>query len=185
MKKIFTFSCRQEFRLWLNQNHDHHEGIWVRFDKRKVMRTFSAEEALEEALCYGWIDSTIQRIDENFYIKYFAKRKTQSIWSEKNQMIVKRLIEKGAMTKHGFKAIEIAKSQGLWGKTYKEEDQHQLALFLALVKPNEEAYKNLLAMPISIQKTYARHYFSAKLDATKKKRLKEITERLSLNLKPM
>ena len=185
MKEIVNFESRQHFRKWLEDNHLDHKGIWIRFEKSKEKTVFKAEEALEEALCFGWIDSTITKIDEQYYIKYFAKRQLKSIWSEKNKGLVKKLIKDGLMMPEGFKAIENAKSNGLWDKTYKAEDDLHYLKFLELVKKESSAYKNLIKMSLSIQKTYARHYFSAKQEVTKEKRFKEIIERLSKNLKPM
>jgi len=183
MNKVLIFERREAFRSWLNEHHLTHEAIWIRFDK--ASKLFKANEALEEALCFGWIDSTIKRIDERYYIKYFSKRRKRSHWSEKNKHLVMQLIQKGTMTKEGMKAIEDAKRQGIWDQEILNKDDDVLQDFLWLIKPSKEAYQQLSEMSLSVQKTYARFYFSAKQDSTKKKRLDEIIERLNQGLKPM
>lgn len=185
MKKTLTFKSRNHFREWLSEHHAHHEGVWIRFDKRKNGVTVKPQEALEEALCFGWIDSTIRKLDDVFYVKYFAKRRPRSVWSEKNKRLVQRLVENGAMTHHGLKAVETAKIKGTWKKDRSIEDEPELESFHALIRPHEIAYENLMRMSPSVQKTYARHLFSAKRETTREKRLEEIVERLMNNLKPM
>ena len=82
-----SFENRQSFRKWLAKNTLSADGLWVVFDKQKGARCITAAEALEEALCLGWIDGQIQRIDENTYRKYFKQRKPDSNWSEKNKKL--------------------------------------------------------------------------------------------------
>ena len=185
MKDILIFKNDEHFKMWLEKNHHTHKGIWIRFDKNKDAATFSSDEALNVALCFGWIDSTIKRIDERYYIKYFAKRRQHSIWSKKNKDTVQRLIDEGRMTKHGLAAIEIAKKNGLWDKQERISDAENHLLFLELVKQEDVAYQNIVSMSKSVQKTYAQHYFSAKNESTKVKRFREIVERLIKNLGPM
>jgi uncharacterized protein YdeI (YjbR/CyaY-like superfamily) len=88
------FAARELFREWLAQNWDTSGGIWLAFDKSKARKSLSANEALEEALCYGWIDGQMQSIDETKYVKYFARRRSNSVWSEKNKKLVAALRDK-------------------------------------------------------------------------------------------
>lgn len=185
MKKTLVFDSRKAFRVWLTNHHKDHEGIWIRFDKRKDQTTFKPHEALEEALCFGWIDSTIRRLDDRYYIKYFTKRRKQSLWSPKNKKIVNELIKKGLMRPSGVEAVDLAKQQGTWDVLPKPNDDALLLDFMKILRKETEAYENFIRMTPSNQKTYVNHYFSAKQDATKLKRLKTIVERLKNNLKPM
>ena len=111
------FSHRQQFRHWLDKHCTESRGIWLLFGKKGGPVTLSANDALEEALCYGWIDGHIQTIDDTSYKKYFAKRTRSSNWSEKNKKIAQQLIEKGVMHAQGMLAIESAKQNGEWGKS--------------------------------------------------------------------
>ena len=85
------FSTRTDFRAWLNDNAEKSEGVWLVFGKTKTIVTLSANDALEEALCFGWIDGQMKSIDETMYHKYFAKRRAKSVWSDKNKKLVDRL----------------------------------------------------------------------------------------------
>ena len=108
MSEILTFADRGEFRKWLCDNCKSSKGVWLLFGKSGGPKTIKAEEALEEALCFGWIDGQMQSLDSKTYKKYFAERRTKSKWSDKNKMLVKSLEERGLMTDFGRKKIEEA-----------------------------------------------------------------------------
>ena len=91
MSEILQFSNRAEFRNWLMENHDSDQGVWLVFGKKGGPKTIKAGEALEEALCFGWIDGQMNQIDSEKYIKYFKRRQKKSRWSEKNKNIVRNL----------------------------------------------------------------------------------------------
>ena len=110
------FPSRNDFRTWLCENAETSEGVWLIFGKTKAILTLTANEALEEALCFGWIDGQMKSLDKTKYRKYFARRTLKSSWSEKNKKIAETLIEKKLMTKSGKKAIDTAKKEGIWDK---------------------------------------------------------------------
>ena len=114
MDKLLTFADRQAFRGWLGKFGAESDGVWLLFGKKGKIVTLSAGEALEEALCHGWIDGQIQSLDENTYKKYFARRLPKSKWSVKNKKLAQTLMEKGLMTRQGLEAIERARKNGLW-----------------------------------------------------------------------
>ena len=115
MRQIeMTFASREAFRNWLAENHLASPGIWLVFGKGGRRVTLKAEEALEEALCFGWIDGQIQSVDEDHYLKKFTPRRKDSEWSEKNRGLAAQLTEKGLMTAAGLAAIEQAKARGCW-----------------------------------------------------------------------
>jgi uncharacterized protein YdeI (YjbR/CyaY-like superfamily) len=181
---VMVFENRLSFRQWLFLNAKNHKGIYIQISKNKQIKTISALDALKEALCFGWIDSTIKRIDDDTYIKYFAKRTKDSTWSLRNRLLVDELILSNQMTDLGVQAMNHAKHNGLWDVVINNEDNF-VDDFLDVLKPYEKALENYLKMSDSIKKTYATHYFMAKKEETKIKRLDEIVNRLNQNLKPI
>lgn len=181
------FKNRSEFREWLTQNALSDEGVWLLFGKKNEPETVKASEALEEALCFGWIDGQMQSVDENSYLKYFKQRSKTSNWSEKNKSLVEQLEAQGLMTDFGREKIEIAKQNGHWSPPKPEPlTNEQLQQFEDMLKAHENAYDNFIKMPGSARKAYAASYFfNAKTEAGKQKRFNTIIERLNLNLNPM
>ena len=101
------FASRKEFREWLYEHCLSNEGIWLLFGKAGGPKTIKAGEALEEALCFGWIDGQMEKIDDKTYKKYFSLRRENSKWSEKNKALVKRLDEQGLRTDFGGRTLKI------------------------------------------------------------------------------
>jgi uncharacterized protein YdeI (YjbR/CyaY-like superfamily) len=186
MSGLLTFSDRQAFREWLGKHGAKSDGIWVLFKKKGRSVTLSAADALEEALCHGWIDGQIQSVDDNTYKKYFARRKPLSRWSPKNKELAQTLMENGLMTQQGLEAIERARECGSWDNARRVIiGNEQIELLKVIIQPHEPAYTNLLAMSESVQRTYTGFYFDAKSDKGRQARLEKIIDRLNKNLKPM
>lgn len=187
MSKMVQFATREEFRKWLYEHCLSNDGIWILFGKAGGPKTIKAEEALEEALCFGWIDGQIERIDDKTYKKYFSQRRENSKWSEKNKALVKSLEKQGLMTDFGRKKIEEAKESGQWDAPNPLAiiTEEQVACLSVLLKEYEPAYTNFQAMSLSVKKTYTRAYLDAKTDAGREKRIAWIVDRLNKNLKPM
>ena len=95
MGDSMEFASREAFRSWLSEHGQSSAGVWLLFGKAGGPKTLKAGEALEEALCFGWIDGQMQRIDEKSYRKYFSQRRERSKWSEKNKALVQVLEERG------------------------------------------------------------------------------------------
>lgn len=180
----YFFQSKEAFLYWMKV-HFSSEPIWIIFDKRDIKGKLTQEEALDIALCYGWIDGLVHRIDDIYFKKYFSKRRPKSIWSEKNKRSVERLIQEHKMTKHGLKILKIAKQNGSYDKGDQAPADYSIEVFDELIKPFEVAYQNYQWMSTSIKKIYALSYYTAKKDETRQKRLKEIIKRLEKNLKPM
>jgi len=180
-----TFKNRNALRAYLSVHALDAHGIWIRFDKSKVFSQLTASEALDEALCFGWIDSTIKKIDDTFYLKYFSKRRQKSIWSTKNKKRVQTLIDDGLMTSYGLEMIRSAKDDGRWEKSDSVPTDFSLESFSTLILPYKNAYLNFENMSKSVQKTYAMRYFCLKKQGSRDKRLLEILDKLEKNLKPM
>ena len=186
MGDIIEFADREEFRRWLHENCLSKAGVWLLFGKAGGPKTIKAGEALEEALCFGWIDGQMKSIDDKTYKKYFSMRREKSKWSEKNKALVKSLEERGLMTDFGRKKIEEAKKNGQWHTPKPTEvTEEQIACVSTMLERYEPAWTNFQAMPLSVKKTYTRAYFDAKTDAGREKRTAWMVDRLNKNLKPM
>ncbi|CAG5001012.1 hypothetical protein DYBT9275_02577 [Dyadobacter sp. CECT 9275] len=106
---------RDEWRAWLEENHAQEKSVWLIYYKKNASgRLLSWSDAVDEALCFGWIDSTARGIDNERYMQLFSRRKPNSTWSKINKAKVERLIHAGLMTQPGLDSIEIAKRNGSW-----------------------------------------------------------------------
>ena len=185
MSDVLTFADRAEFRAWLSAHCLAADGVWLLFGKGGD-KTLKVDEALEEALCFGWIDGQMQRVDDDTYKKYFSPRRKNSKWSDKNKALVQKLEERGLMTDYGRSKIAEAKQNGQWDAVdLMSLGEEQIAVLADLLKEYEPAYTNFSAMPPSVKKTYTRAYFDAKTDVGRQKRLAWIVDRLNKNLRPM
>jgi uncharacterized protein YdeI (YjbR/CyaY-like superfamily) len=111
------FKDRAAWRAWLEKNHDKAAEIWLAYYKKSSGKASVAyEEALQEALCYGWIDSTVNALDTERYMQRWTPRKPQSIWSAANKARVRRLIAEGRMAAPGLAKVMLARKNGSWDK---------------------------------------------------------------------
>nr|WP_325212826.1 YdeI/OmpD-associated family protein [uncultured Oscillibacter sp.] len=186
MSEVLEFSSREAFRNWLYENCRSSGGVWLLFGKVGGPETIKAGEALEEALCFGWIDGQMQSIDERTYKKYFSMRREKSKWSEKNKALAKDLEERGLMTEFGREKIREARKNGRWDAPKPAAvTAEEIGSLSALLEGHESAWANFQAMSLSVKKTYTRAYLDAKTDAGRERRLAWIVDRLNRNLKPM
>lgn len=186
MSELLEFADREEFRHWLSEHCMSDAGVWLLFGKAGGPKTLKAGEALEEALCFGWIDGQMQSIDEKTYKKYFSMRREKSKWSEKNKALTRSLEERGLMTDFGRRKIDEARKNGQWDAPKPAAvTEEQIARLLALLEGCEPARTNFEAMPMLVKKTYTRAYFDAKTDAGREKCMAWMVDRLNKNLKPM
>lgn len=186
MSDLLVFSNREAFREWLSKNCLSSGGVWLLFGKAGGPKTLKAGEALEEALCFGWIDGQMQSIDSQSYKKYFSMRREKSRWSEKNKALAKSLEDRGLMTDFGRMKIQEAQKNGQWDAPPPAAvTEIQISQLSALLEGYHPAFEHFGAMSLSVQKTYARAYFDAKTDAGRQKRLAWMVDRLNKNLKPM
>jgi uncharacterized protein YdeI (YjbR/CyaY-like superfamily) len=115
--KPVLFKTRAAWRTWLEKNHAKKTEIWLAYYKKGTGKNSVAyKEALDEALCFGWIDSVINRIDDERYMQRWTPRHPRSIWSAANKSHIRRLIAEGRMAAPGLAAIAIAKRNGSWNK---------------------------------------------------------------------
>ena len=180
------FKNRNDFRIWLTKYSETSNGVWLVFGKTKTLITLSANDALEEALCFGWIDGQMKSIDSTKYLKYFSRRRTKSAWSEKNKKIVEVLRKKGIMTELGEKAVEVAMGNGTWnapkGNPITDKQIEVLTKKLLNISP---AYENFTNMSLSVRRTYTGLYHSFKTEEARQRNFEKIVDRLNKNMKPM
>jgi uncharacterized protein YdeI (YjbR/CyaY-like superfamily) len=185
MADAVSFRTRKDFRKWLSSNSSH-PGIWLIFGKDNSVETLTAAEALEEALCFGWIDGLIKKIDDVTYRKYFSPRRKGSRWSERNKTLVAKLIDDHVMTPIGFKVIERAKQDGTWDIVWDRTLPVEMyAEFELLIKKSPKAFENFRKMSKSTQQQFVGLYFDAKREETRIKRLAHLIDLLEQNRKPM
>ncbi|MFY0686255.1 MAG: YdeI/OmpD-associated family protein [Cyclobacteriaceae bacterium] len=186
-KDIATF-CPQsqtDWRKWLEKNHQSQQSVWLVYFKVSTgIPSISWSEAVDEALCFGWIDSTKKTIDETKYMQYFSKRKPKSIWSKVNKEKVARLIQHKQMRKAGFDSIDVAKLNGSWAMMDEVE---------ALVIPedlkdafskHEGSMQYFDGLSKSAKKLLLHWIISAKRPETRQKRILEIALNASKKQRP-
>jgi len=116
---VLSFETSADFHNWLENNYEDQTGIWLRiFKKDSGVPSINYALALDEALCYGWIDGQVKKIDEQSYIQKFTPRRLRSMWSKRNIENVKRLKKEGRMRPPGIKEVERAKTDGRWENSY-------------------------------------------------------------------
>jgi uncharacterized protein YdeI (YjbR/CyaY-like superfamily) len=180
MKEIYLRN-RKEWREWLSKNHDKEEkGVWLVFYKKRTKkRTLEYNEAVEEALCFGWIDSIIKKIDEEKYVRKFTPRKPDSLWSELNKQRVEKIMKEGKMTEHGLVKIEAAKGSLLWDKRDRPQIKFDMPAELEkALKKNKKARDFFEQLAPTYKKQFIGWIKMAKREETKIKRLKETIEKL-------
>ena len=185
MADELIFTTRKEFRKWLSYNNSK-QGVWLVFGKDPSVLTLSASEALEEALCFGWIDGVIKRLDEASYKKYFSPRRPGSRWSEKNKRLVDQLIRQDLMTARGLEVIDRAKKDGTWNIVQDTTiPAERFQEFERVIKKSQLALANFRQMPKSAQRQFVGLYFEAKKEETRIKRLAKLIDLLEQNKRPM
>ena len=118
-KRIKRFKTAADFERWLRANHDREPEIWLKIHKKSSgLPTVTAPEALDVALCWGWIDSQRKGFDERSFLQRYSPRGARSVWSQINRASVARLVKAGRMTPHGQRQVDRAKADGRWAAAY-------------------------------------------------------------------
>ncbi len=174
-----------DWRKWLNENHESSQSVWLIYYKSSsVFFNLSWSEAVDEALCFGWIDSRRKTIDKERFMQLFTKRKVKSPWSKINKKKVQRLIKENRMTKVGHNAILLAKQHGSWN-LFDQVEQLIIPedLETALAKlPN--AKKLFDEFSSSSKKAILGWIQLAKKTDTRERRIAEVAQLAEKNLKP-
>jgi uncharacterized protein YdeI (YjbR/CyaY-like superfamily) len=181
--KQYHFKTRALWRKWLKENHQTNQGIWFVFYKQHTGRkTISYNDAVEEALCYGWIDSIIKSIDEEKYMQKFTPRTSVKKWSQANVDRLKKLIKEKKMTKFGLAKFNPDVPDETPQKAIKALDSIPPFIMQSL-KKHPIAFKNFNNLAPSYRKYYIGWITTAKQDKTKAKRLNEAISLLEQNKK--
>jgi uncharacterized protein YdeI (YjbR/CyaY-like superfamily) len=183
-KEHLYFKNATEWRSWLHENHHLSKGVFLIF--YKVSSTFESmrwEEAVQVAICYGWIDSTVRKLDEERRKQFFSPRKDKSVWSKLNKAYIEKLTEGGLMHDSGLRKIEIAKQNGSWESLDAVEDLLIPEDLLDAFHQNKTAFNNYHNFSPSYRKNYLYWLNLAKGIETRKKRIEEIIQLCSQNIK--
>ena len=186
-KEIETFcpASREEWRGWLKENHLSKQSVWLVYSKKKSnIPTVTWSDTVDEALCFGWIDSTGRSLDDDKFMRFFCKRKPNSVWSKINKGKVQQLIAEGLMQPAGYESIGIAKQNGSWIILDDVEE-------LQIPKDLEKEFKTkkgskdfFLSLSKSVRKSILQWLVLAKRPETRYKRINEIAELAAQKLKP-
>lgn len=183
-KEQHYFKNTSDWREWLHNNHDSSSGVYLIF--YKVSSPFESmrwEEAVQVAICYGWIDSTVKNIDEHSRRQLFTPRKHKSVWSKLNKTYIEKLITANLMHESGLAKIEIAKQNGSWTSLDAVEDltiPEDLALAF---EQNQIAFENYKKFSPSYRKSYLYWLNQAKREETRNNRITSIIDLCSQNKK--
>ena len=175
------FKTAEEFETWLVKNHDNSTGLWLKiFKKDSGEKTISYAEALDVALCYGWIDGQKKAYDEQAWLQRFCPRRAKSIWSKINIGHVERLINAERMRPAGLKAIEKAKADGTWEKAYDSPSKMTIPEdFLQELSKNKKAEAFFMSLNKTNLFSIGFRLQTSKKQETREKRMKEIIEKLA------
>jgi uncharacterized protein YdeI (YjbR/CyaY-like superfamily) len=177
---------RQEWRKWLKKNHSSSDGIWLIYYKKPSGKPrIPYNDAVEEALCFGWIDGKIKRINEEYYIQRFTPRRRGSRWSKYNVDRVRKLINEGMMQPAGLLAFKetLEKPELIYENRTDGNPVMPDDLGEALNK-NKKANNNFLNFPLSARRMYLEWLKSAKREETRTRRINKIIELSEKNIRP-
>ncbi len=172
-----AFANREEWRAWLEEHSPNEPEAWLLISRKGAdRRLLFLEEAVEEALCFGWIDGALKPINDGHYALRFSPRKSNSIWSVNNQHRVEKLIMEGRMTQAGLAKIVEAKENGEWDAATAREDVSSVSDDLVQALENDDAWTAFEKWPASQKKQYLYWLESAKRTETREKRIRAIVE---------
>jgi len=173
-KKLYVTN-RDKWRAWLKINHTKEKEVWlVYYKKHTAQPRIPYDHAVEEALCFGWIDSTVKRIDDKKYMQKFTPRRTGSSWSELNKNRVQKLLEQGQMTEAGLSKVRAARKSGEWDIIPEGKKEFEIPQeFSAALTADKEAKIFFDNLSPSCQKQYVGWISSAKKRETRERRAKE------------
>jgi uncharacterized protein YdeI (YjbR/CyaY-like superfamily) len=172
-EKVLHFADRAEWRTWLEEHHADEKEAWlVHYKKGAKKSTLTYEEAVEEALCFGWIDGLLRSIDAERFALRYSPRKRKSVWAESNKKRAEKLIREGRMTQAGLDKIAEAKESGEWEAASRREDVSVIPPDLEqALQSHRNARAGFMGLPPSRKKQLIWWITSAKRDETRKKRI--------------
>ena len=186
MSNTLYVTTRQQWCKWLEENHTTQNEIWLIYYKKHTGKPrIPYEDAVEEAICFGWIDSLIKKIDDEKYMQKYTPRNDNSIWSEINRKRAEKMIAEGKMTPFGLKKIDAAKKNGQWKKACSSTRKIEMLSELErALKVNDTAWLNFNNFADSYKNMYIGWVSAAKRETTRQRRIKEVVRRSERNQKP-
>lgn len=179
-KDILAPSTRGEWRRWLASNVDRSEGIWIVYRKKPSNLDGPVyDDLVEEALCFGWIDSRVRRVDDDRVMQWYSPRRRGGLWSAANKERIDRLISAGLMTEAGRAAIDQAKTDGSWSQLDEVDALIVPADLRTALDATPDAAAVYEALADSAKKQYLWWIHSAKRPATRAGRIGETIRKLS------
>lgn len=174
-KPQLYFKTDTEWREWLHENHQSSTGIYLIFYKvTSETQSMRWEEAVKVALCYGWIDSTVKKLDHERRRQTFTPRKTKSVWSKLNKTYIKQLKAEKLIHKSGHASIKIAKQNGSWDALNDVDNEVISPMLKKAFDANPKAFENYRNFAPSYRRGYLYWLYAAKREATQLKRIDEI-----------
>jgi uncharacterized protein YdeI (YjbR/CyaY-like superfamily) len=183
-KELLYFKNAKEWRAWLHKNHESSSGVYLVF--YRVSSSFESmrwEDAVQVAICYGWIDSTVKRLDEERRRQLFTPRKDKSVWSKLNKSYIKKLTAEGLMHKSGLRKIQTAKLNGSWESLDHVEDLIVPKDLDVAFQKNKTAFENFNSFSKTYRKSYLYWLNQAKREETRNTRIAEIVKLCEQNIK--
>jgi uncharacterized protein YdeI (YjbR/CyaY-like superfamily) len=184
--KALYFKDSRQWREWLQDNHDKQPEAWLLHYKKKSSRiSVGLAEAVEEAICFGWIDGKLKSIDDESYMVKYTPRKVNSVWSRINRDRAQKLIKEGKMTAAGLAMINEAGKRGLWQKAYTNKKRDEIPSDLEeALRQDETARTNFQNFANSYRNMYIGWVLAARTEVTRQRRIGEVVRRSALNKKP-
>jgi len=173
---------RDSWRRWLEENHTDQSGVWLVFDKGPG-RTMTWADIVQEALCFGWIDSRPGKVSDTQSKIYVSKRKPKSVWSRINKAHVEALIANGLMRPAGMVAIETAKQNGSWDALNLSDDLVYPPELVNAFDQSSIAKQNFELFPVSSRRNALQWIYDAKTPETRQKRVDEIVQSAESNVR--
>ena len=182
--KTFHANSRQTWREWLSQNHQKEKSVWlVIYHKKSTTSSVSYEESVEEALCFGWIDSKPNKRNQVSYYQFFSQRKPKSNWSKPNRERAEKMIKQGLMQPAGQRMIDLAKETGTWTALMDIENLNIPSDMQKLFDLNITAFKNWESFPPSTKRGILEWILNAKRPETREKRIRETVDLAARNIR--
>jgi uncharacterized protein YdeI (YjbR/CyaY-like superfamily) len=179
LSEPLRFTGADEWRRWLEANKGARE-VWLTIRKKRSRRPgISYEEAVEEALAHGWIDSKMKSVDSEAFIQRFTPRRSNSPWALRNKVIAERLISEGRMTGPGLECIKAAKSNGWWDSAYTSKTPPKVPVYIEAELKKQNAWEKFNTLSNSARLQYVYWIEEAKRPETKMRRIVETIERIS------
>jgi uncharacterized protein YdeI (YjbR/CyaY-like superfamily) len=182
--KTFHAKTRKEWRRWLENNSRSEKSVWlIIFHEKSTTKSVYYPEAVDEALCYGWIDSKPNKRDIESYYQFFSVRNPKSKWSKVNKEKVAQLIKAGLMTKQGMEMITLAKQKGTWDALSSVDNLEVPSDLAKALSKNKIAFKNWQLFPPSTKRGILEWIMNAKRTETRIKRVEETVSLASQNIR--